>query len=164
LRVFTHAVQNWTGETVCGGVEFISNIDPDDDTTSVAGSNATPVSTKMTDWTTLLERAWTRRPQYARVPQRAPRIFPIEQSTSQVPREYRALHTYLEHRYASVVVLTFDQIEALLGCALPTPARTEREWWTDIVETQRHCAAWTKAGRTAAPNLPAGIIAFERSR
>ncbi len=116
----------------------------------------------MTDWATLLERVWTRWPQPARVPRRVPRIFPIEQITRDVPREYRALYTYLEHRYASVVVLTFDQIEALLGYALPTAARIEREWWTDIVETQGHCAAWTRAGRTAAPNLLAKIVAFER--
>jgi hypothetical protein len=86
----------------------------------------------------------------------------MEQSTPQVPREYRALYTYLEHRYASVVVLTFDQIEALLGCALPASARTERDWWTDMEDTQGHCAAWTRAGRTAAPNLFAKIVAFER--
>ena len=86
----------------------------------------------------------------------------MEQSTPSVPREYRALHTYLDNRYASVVVLTLEQIEALLGFALPGPARTEREWWTDIVGTQRHCAAWIGAGRTAAPNLAAGIITFER--
>ena len=86
----------------------------------------------------------------------------MEESTSNVPREYRALHTYLEHRYASVVVLTFEQIEALLGFALPTPARTEPGWWTGIVDTQPHSAAWTGAGRTAAPNLTAGNITFER--
>ena len=86
----------------------------------------------------------------------------MEQSTPHVPREYRALYTYLEHRYASVVVLTLEQIEALLGFALPSPARTEREWWTDTVDTQRHCTAWTGAGRTAAPNLAAGIVTFER--
>jgi hypothetical protein len=86
----------------------------------------------------------------------------MEHSTPHVPREYRALYIYLENRYASVVVLTFEQIEALLGFGLPTPARTEREWWTDIVATQHHCAAWTGAGRTAAPNLAAGIITFER--
>ena len=86
----------------------------------------------------------------------------MEQSTPRVPREYRGLYIYLEHRYASVVVLTFEQIEALLGFALPMLARTEREWWTDVVDTQRHCAAWTGAGRTAAPNLAAGIITFER--
>jgi hypothetical protein len=86
----------------------------------------------------------------------------MEQSAPHVPREYRALYTYLDHRYASVVVLTFEQIEALLGSALPGPARTEREWWTEIADAQRHCSAWTSAGRTAAPNLAAGIITFER--
>ena len=86
----------------------------------------------------------------------------MEQGTPHVPRDYRALYAYLEHRYASVVVLTFEQIEALLGFALPTPARTEREWWTADANPQRHSAAWTGAGRTAAPTLAAGTITFER--
>jgi hypothetical protein len=86
----------------------------------------------------------------------------MEQSTPHIPREYRTLYAYLEHRYASVVVLTFEQIEALLGFALPTPARTEREWWATTVETQRHSVAWTEAGRTAALSLAAGIVTFER--
>jgi len=86
----------------------------------------------------------------------------MEPSTPHPSGEYRALYTYLERRYASVVVLTFEQIEALLGFALPPPARTEREWWTDVVDTQRHSAAWIGAGRTAAPNLGAQTITFER--
>ena len=86
----------------------------------------------------------------------------MEQRTPDVPREYRALYAYLEHRYASVVVLTFEQIESLLGFTLPALARTDSAWWTDIVDTQRHRAAWTEAGRSAAPNLAAGTIAFER--
>ena len=86
----------------------------------------------------------------------------MEQSTPHVPREYRPLYTYLEHRYASVVVLTFEQIEALLGFALPTPARTEREWWTDRVDGPHYSAAWTAAGRSATPNLAARISTFER--
>jgi hypothetical protein len=86
----------------------------------------------------------------------------MEQSPPHIPREYRALYVYLEHRYASVVVLTFEQIEALLGVALPKPARTEREWWATTVETQRHSVSWTEARRTAAPSLAAGIVTFER--
>ena len=117
----------------------------------------------MTGWTTLLGWAGSRRPLAAAVPLRTERIFALEQSAPGVPREYRALYTYLEHRYASVVVLTFEQIEALLGFALPTSARTEREWWTEVVDVQHHCAAWTGAGRTAAPNLAAGIVTFERT-
>jgi hypothetical protein len=46
----------------------------------------------------------------------------LEQNVPQVSREYRPLYTYLEHRYASVVVLTIEQIEALLGFDLPGPA------------------------------------------
>jgi hypothetical protein len=116
----------------------------------------------MTGWTLLLGWVGIRRPLAAPVPQRATRILPLEQSTPHVPREYRALYTYLEHRYASVVVLTFEQIEALLGFALPRPARTEREWWTEVVDPQHHCAAWIGAGRSAVPNLAAGVITFER--
>ena len=111
---------------------------------------------------TLLEwvQIWRRRS--TPVHHRVTIAFPLEQSTSDVPREYRGLYTYLEHRYASVVVLTFEQIEALLGFALPAAARTDRGWWADIADPQRQWAAWTEAGRTAAPNLAAGIITFER--
>lgn len=87
----------------------------------------------------------------------------MDQGMPHVAGEYRALYTYLERRYASVVVLTFEQIEALLGFALPAPARTEREWWTNSEQLQRHATAWTGAGRTAAPNLPAETVRFERT-
>jgi hypothetical protein len=116
----------------------------------------------MTGWTMLLEWVGIRWRRPAPVPTIPARLFAMEQSNPQVPGEYRALYTYLEHRYASVVVLTFEQIEALLGFALPTAARTERGWWTDIVETHPHSAAWTGAGRTASPNLAARNITFER--
>jgi hypothetical protein len=116
----------------------------------------------MADWTTRLEWVWNRWPRSAPVRQGASGIFPVEQSAPHVPREYLALYTYLEHRYASVVVLTFEQIEALLGFALPAPARTEGDWWTGVPHPQPHCSTWTGAGRTATPNLAAGIVTFER--
>ena len=116
----------------------------------------------MTDWTALLAWIRLRLPGSSPLPQHTTRIAPVEQSKPHVPREYQALYTYLEQRYASVVVLTFSQIEALIGFSLPTPARTEREWWTGSVETRRHSAAWTGAGRTAAPNLGAETTRFER--
>ncbi len=80
-----------------------------------------------------------------------------------VPDEYLSLYTYLEHRYASTVVLTFEQMESLLGFALPEAARRERDWWTGVaVPPARQSEAWTVAGRTAAPNLSARTVAFER--
>jgi hypothetical protein len=79
---------------------------------------------------------------------------------------YAALHKYLSSRYADAVVLTFAQIEDLLGFPLPDPARLDSSWWaaaapgaTPSVQSQ----AWTLASRTAAPNLSAEIVLFERA-
>ena len=86
-----------------------------------------------------------------------------ERRAPRVPAEYLSLYTYLAHRYASVVVLTFDQMEALLGFALPAPASIERDWWTGVaVRASRHSEAWVEAGRTATPNLAARTVTFER--
>jgi hypothetical protein len=91
-------------------------------------------------------------------------MFPLARPAPHIPAEYLSLYTYLEHRYASTVVLTFEQMEALLGFALPAPAWTEPEWWTRAaVPTDWHSAAWTGAGRTATPNLAARVVAFERT-
>jgi hypothetical protein len=78
---------------------------------------------------------------------------------------YRALHTYLNGRYADVVVLTFSEIEDLLGFALPDLARVRVEWWTDNTADDGgtpQSQAWTEAGRTARPNLFARSVVFER--
>ena len=82
-----------------------------------------------------------------------------------VSGEFFELYTYLKNRYAETVVLTFEQMEALLGRALPPPARIDRAWWiaagTDPAAA-RHRDAWMLAHRTAAPNFAAGIVVFER--
>ena len=117
----------------------------------------------MTDWMTLPQsvRTWWRRATRNSEPPAA--VFATERSTAHIPAEYLSLFTYLEHRYASVVVLTFEQMEALLGFALPASASTEQDWWTGAaVHTHRHSAAWTGAGRTATPNLFARTVTFER--
>ena len=110
----------------------------------------------------LVNRRWRRRGPFSEAP---PAVFPIERSMSRVPAECVALYTYLERRYASTVVLTFEQMEALLGFALPAPACTERDWWTGgCVPANRYCEAWIGAGRTAMPNLLARTVTFERAR
>jgi hypothetical protein len=79
--------------------------------------------------------------------------------------KYRCLYEYLEKRYANTVVLTFGQVEDLLGFSLPDLARTDQEWWTiaDISTAEARCSdAWTLASRTARPNLMAQTVAFER--
>ena len=84
---------------------------------------------------------------------------------SRTAGRYRLLYEYLEHRYAVSVVLTFGQIEDLLGFTLPDLARTDQEWWTiaDLSTAEARCSdAWTLASRTAKPNLLAQTVLFER--
>ena len=78
---------------------------------------------------------------------------------------YLLLYKYLENRYADTVVLTFAEIEDLLGFALPDQARLHREWWT-TTETNagsNYSDSWVLASRTAVPNLMARTVVFERA-
>jgi len=80
--------------------------------------------------------------------------------------KYLSLYTYLENRYANTVVLTFAEIEDLLGFTLPEVARLRQEWWTDLdPDTVRpsYADAWVLASRTARPNLLARTVVFERA-
>jgi hypothetical protein len=94
---------------------------------------------------------------------------PPEAAPSDVLRmasEYQPLQTYLDRRFADIVVLTFGEIEDLLGFALPDVARLRRDWWTG---TEPECLpsiqadAWISAHRSAVPNLRTRTVAFARS-
>ena len=67
-----------------------------------------------------------------------------------IPNEYLPLYHYLEHRYASLVVLTFDQIESLLGFALPEAALTDVAWWTRESVADPQTETWRVTARTSA--------------
>jgi hypothetical protein len=80
--------------------------------------------------------------------------------------QYLLLYNYLENRYANTVVLTFAQIEDLLGFLLPEQARLHQEWWTDAEKTPggpNYSDSWILARRTATPNLVAQTVVFERA-
>ena len=78
--------------------------------------------------------------------------------------KYQLLYNYLENRYANTVVLTFAQIEDLLGFMLPEQARLQPEWWTDADKTPgpHYSDSWILASRTAKPNMQARTVEFER--
>jgi hypothetical protein len=82
-----------------------------------------------------------------------------------VSAPYRALHAYLRGRFADTVVLTFAEIEDLLGWTLPEAARVQVEWWEkDGAESEDspQSRAWTQASRTAKPHLFARRVVFDR--
>ena len=98
-------------------------------------------------WSWLKRREWPAR-QEREAPEHVAR--PPERVVS---GKYQLLHKYLEERFANTVVLTFAEVEDLIGFALPNQARSESEWW------------WTNAvsSRTAKPNLLAQTVAFDRA-
>src|SRR6185295_14802107 len=61
-----------------------------------------------------------------------PRPIPAvpKRPARKVDGKYLLLNEYLENRYANTVVLSFGQIEDLVGSALPDVARTDMTWWT----------------------------------
>jgi len=83
-----------------------------------------------------------------------------------VPAEYQSLHKYLDERYADTVILTFGEIEDLLGFKLPEPARLGNDWWAnrdaESAPSAQSCS-WIQANRTASPNLRAQTVVFERA-
>jgi hypothetical protein len=85
-------------------------------------------------------------------------------SSLSVAAQYAGLHTYLKGRYADMVVLTFAEIEDLLGFALPEPARANPDWWSSDAgdSSSPQSRVWTQASRRATPNLIAQTVAFER--
>ena len=79
--------------------------------------------------------------------------------------KYLLLYEYLHNRYADTVVLTFAQIESLLGFALPDQARLNHRWWTNTEVTvagNHYSDSWILASRIATPNLPAQTVVFQR--
>ena len=80
------------------------------------------------------------------------------------PAEYLPLHTYLRDRYANTVVLTFMEIEDLLGFSLPEVARLQQEWWADSLTPSAQSRTWSQARRTVTANLRSQTAIFERAQ
>ena len=69
------------------------------------------------------------------------------------------LYEYLEKRYADTIVLTLQQVQDLLGVALPESALTDPAWWSDTgrgASDTLWSDAWTLANRTARPTCGRG--------
>lgn len=62
--------------------------------------------------------------------------------------EYAPLYEHLLHLETDEWLTTFEEIEAVLGFALPSAARTDLVWWFNRVDTHStsHALAWSLAG------------------
>lgn len=110
------------------------------------------------------QRDWVKQRGSAPPGQADPETEAPKRPSTAMAGKYLSLYTYLENRYANYVVLTFGQIEDLLGFRLPDTAHRQQEWWTDVTPAAgpNHSQAWTLASRTAKPNLSAHTVVFER--
>ncbi|HUK35695.1 MAG TPA: hypothetical protein VLV86_17375 [Vicinamibacterales bacterium] len=78
---------------------------------------------------------------------------------------YHLLHVYLRDRFANRVVLTFAEVEDLLGFHLPEAARVDRLWWQPAAPgvPSPQSDAWLLANRTASVSLAAQRVVFDRN-
>ena len=76
--------------------------------------------------------------------------------------KYDRLYHHLNTRTAQSVVLSFNEIEKMLGSRLPSSARKYAEWWANETAPTSHvqCRAWIRAGRKARVNLTAETVEF----
>jgi hypothetical protein len=78
--------------------------------------------------------------------------------------EYQPLYKYLRERYTNRVVMTFAEIQAVLGFSLPGVAWVQASWWSGVPPHGRRSPqsdAWMLAGRTATVNLTARTVVFD---
>lgn len=73
---------------------------------------------------------------------------------------YLPLYQYLRDRHANRVVLTFAEVESLVGFPLPPAARAEPGWWSGPNAVAGE--AWRLADRSAVANLVSQVVVCER--
>lgn len=77
--------------------------------------------------------------------------------------KYEPLPQFLSGKSASLLRLTFQEIEEILGFPLPKSAYAHEAWWSNNETGHSHARSWLRAGwRTAAIDLAARKVTFER--
>ena len=76
---------------------------------------------------------------------------------------YAALTAVLLARKEAKVILTFDELDAIVGI-LPNSAKTYGAWWANKRSSQPHAKFWLDAHRKAAPDFRTKlkIISFQK--
>lgn len=86
-------------------------------------------------------------------------IFPAECGNS----KYRSLSEYLYEKWEKRIVLSYDEIEEVLGFELPTSAHTlPQSYWANT-EYHTYAKSWLLLGYKAKVNVKSKKVTFERS-
>lgn len=79
--------------------------------------------------------------------------------------KYDALRNYLRKQTLGEIVLTFAQIESVIGTQLP-PSASRPQWWenaTDENTSHVQCKAWLSAGYNAFLIAGSSKVRFEKA-
>ena len=81
-------------------------------------------------------------------------------------RKYGALQVHLKRRNGRPEMLTFEDIEQIIGKQLPVSAVKHRAFWAnDNQDHHSHARAWMGAGyRVAYVDREEKVVRFERTR
>lgn len=81
-------------------------------------------------------------------------------------RKYNALQAHLERRRGRPEMLTFEDIESIIGKPLPQSAVKHRAFWANDNEGYHsHARSWMGAGyRVAYVDRDEKVVRFERTR
>ena len=81
-------------------------------------------------------------------------------------RKYQALHAHLVRRNGRPEMLSFEDIEEIIGKELPQSAVKHRSFWAnDNQDHHSHARAWMGAGyRVAYVDRETKVVRFERTR
>lgn len=81
-------------------------------------------------------------------------------------RKYQPLQAHLERRRGRPEMLTFEDIEGIIGKELPMSASKHRSFWSNDNRVEGSAAhAWSRAGyRVAYLDREQKVVRFERTR
>lgn len=81
-------------------------------------------------------------------------------------RKYKPLQAHLERRRGRPEMLTFEDIEEIIGKTLPESAMKHRSFWSNDNRVEGGAShAWTRAGyRVAYLDREQKVVRFERTR
>jgi hypothetical protein len=80
-------------------------------------------------------------------------------------RKYQPLQSHLERRRGRPEMLTFEDIEEIIGKTLPESAMKYRSFWSNDNQENGAARAWSRAGyRVAYLDREQKVVRFERVR